>query len=101
MNNYLISIVTQPKFHFIGNDLPCFNSSLRIEIAGCRFAERQTCTLQFHSLSKNYPSTPCFWYNKGNGGVFMENWRKDARLEPIIIDLEALVPKDQPVPTNA
>ena len=24
----------------------------------------------------------------------MENWRKDARLEPIIIDLEALVPKD-------
>lgn len=24
----------------------------------------------------------------------MENWRKDARREPIIIDLEALVPKD-------
>ena len=31
----------------------------------------------------------------------MENWRKDARREPIIVDLEALVPKDQPVPTNA
>ena len=25
----------------------------------------------------------------------MENWRKDARREPIIVDLEALVPKDQ------
>ena len=24
----------------------------------------------------------------------MENWRKDARREPIIVDLEALVPKD-------
>ena len=24
----------------------------------------------------------------------MENWRKDARHEPIIVDLEALVPKD-------
>ena len=24
----------------------------------------------------------------------MEDWRKDARYEPIIVDLEALVPKD-------
>ena len=24
----------------------------------------------------------------------MEDWRKDARREPIIVDLEALVPKD-------
>ena len=24
----------------------------------------------------------------------MEDWRKDARHEPIIVDLEALVPKD-------
>lgn len=24
----------------------------------------------------------------------MENWRKDARHEPIIVDLEALVPKE-------
>lgn len=24
----------------------------------------------------------------------MENWRKDARREPIIVDLEALVPKE-------
>ena len=28
------------------------------------------------------------------GGFYMEQWRKDARHEPIIIDLEALVPKD-------
>lgn len=31
----------------------------------------------------------------------MENWRKDARREPIIIDLEALVPKGQPVSASA
>ena len=37
---------------------------------------------------------PRFWYNKGNGGVFMEQWRKDARSEAIIVDLEALVPQD-------
>ena len=37
---------------------------------------------------------PCFCYNRRNGGVFMENWRKDARHEPIIVDLEALVPKE-------
>ena len=43
---------------------------------------------------KKLPKRPCFWYNKGNGGVFMENWRKDARHEPIIVDLEALVPKE-------
>ncbi|MBQ8358892.1 MAG: hypothetical protein IJX37_03100, partial [Oscillospiraceae bacterium] len=36
---------------------------------------------------------PRFWYNKGNGGVFMEQWRKDARREAIIVDLEALVPQ--------
>ena len=24
----------------------------------------------------------------------MEDWRKDARREPIIVDLDALVPKD-------
>ncbi|WP_419046156.1 hypothetical protein, partial [Dysosmobacter sp.] len=46
----------------------------------------------FQSVKK-LPKRPCFWYNKGNGGVFMENWRKDARHEPIIVDLEALVPK--------
>ena len=28
------------------------------------------------------------------GGFYMEQWRKDARHEPIIVDLEALVPKD-------
>ena len=28
------------------------------------------------------------------GGFYMEQWRKDSRHEPIIVDLEALVPKD-------
>ena len=28
------------------------------------------------------------------GGFYMEQWRKDARHEPIIVDLEVLVPKD-------
>jgi len=31
---------------------------------------------------------------KGNGGVFVEGWRKDSRKEPVIIDLDALVPSD-------
>jgi len=43
---------------------------------------------------KNFQYVPRFWYNKGNGGVFMEQWRKDARSEAIIVDLEALVPQD-------
>ena len=34
---------------------------------------------------KELPIHPRFWYNKGNGGVIMEQWRKDARKEPIII----------------
>ena len=33
-------------------------------------------------------------YNIGNGGVFMDQWRKDARKEPIIIDIDSLVPAD-------
>ena len=43
---------------------------------------------------KKIPISPCFLYNKGNGGVFMEQWRKDARKEPIIIDIDSLVPAD-------
>ena len=34
----------------------------------------------FQSVKK-LPKRPCFWYNKGNGGVFMENWRKDANIQ--------------------
>ena len=37
---------------------------------------------------------PEYLYNGGNGGVAMESWRKDARREPVITDLDALVPKD-------
>lgn len=36
----------------------------------------------------------CFCYYRRNGGVYTEGWRKDARHEPIIVDLEALVPKE-------
>ena len=43
---------------------------------------------------KELPKRPRFCYNRRNGGCFMEDWRKDARHEPIIVDLEALVPKD-------
>ena len=43
---------------------------------------------------KKLPKNPRFWYNRGNGGVLMEQWRKDARSEAIIVDLEALVPQD-------
>ena len=45
-------------------------------------------------LVKKLPIPPRFWYNEGNGGVVMEQWRKDARSEAIIVDLEALVPQD-------
>jgi len=44
-------------------------------------------------VKKLYKS-PRFWYNKRNGGVVMEQWRKDARSEVLIVDLEALVPQD-------
>ncbi|MBO5049700.1 MAG: hypothetical protein J6C41_04660, partial [Oscillospiraceae bacterium] len=47
-----------------------------------------------HQSVKKLPISLRFWYNKGNGGVFMEQWRKDARSEAIIVDLEALVPQD-------
>ena len=49
---------------------------------------------QHFSLSKNYPNAPVSAIIEEMGGVFMEDWRKDARHEPIIVDLEALVPKD-------
>ena len=48
----------------------------------------------FYQSVKKLPIHPRFWYNKENGGVFMEQWRKDARSEAIIVDLEALVPQD-------
>ena len=43
---------------------------------------------------KKLQKRPRFCYNRRNGGVFMEDWRKDARHEPIIVDLDALVPKE-------
>lgn len=49
---------------------------------------------QHFSLSKNYPNAPVSAIIEEMGDVFMEDWRKDARHEPIIVDLEALVPKD-------
>ena len=49
---------------------------------------------QHFSLSKNYPNALVSAIIEEMGDVFMEDWRKDARHEPIIVDLEALVPKD-------
>ena len=43
---------------------------------------------------KKLPNRPCFCYNRRNGGVFMEDRRRDARREPIIVALDAPVPKD-------
>ena len=45
-------------------------------------------------LVKKLPIYPRFLYNRGNGGVFMEQWRKDVRKEPIIIDIDSLVPDE-------
>ena len=45
-------------------------------------------------LVKKLPKRPRFWYNKGNGDVIMDQWRKDARKEPIIIDIDSFVPAD-------
>ena len=56
------------------------------------------CNFQFAQLIVPYLKKlfkcPRFLYNRGNGGVFMEQWRKDARKEVIMVDLEALVPED-------
>ena len=46
------------------------------------------------SLSKSFKTVPHFCYNRRNGGLFTEDWRKGARHEPIMIDLKALVPED-------
>ena len=45
------------------------------------------------SLPKNYPTAPVSAIIEETGAVFMEGWRKDARREPIIAALDALVPK--------
>ena len=47
------------------------------------------------SLSKNYANAPVSAIIEETGDVFMEGWRKDARHEPIIVDLEALVPTER------
>ena len=46
------------------------------------------------SLSKNYPTAPVSAIREETGAFFMEGWRKDARREPIIAALDALVPKE-------
>ena len=43
------------------------------------------------SLSKNYPIGPVSGRIEETGDVFMEDWRKDARREPILVDLEVYV----------
>ena len=48
----------------------------------------------FAQLFKKLQKCPCFLYNRGNGGVFIDQWRKDARKQPIHIDIHSLVPAD-------
>ncbi|MBQ4630225.1 MAG: hypothetical protein IJB70_04480, partial [Clostridia bacterium] len=64
--------------------------SLSVQLA----KENTTHRVVFSQSVKKLPISPRFWYNKGNGGVIMEQWRKDARSEAIIVDLETLVPQD-------
>ena len=46
-------------------------------------------------LSKNFQNAPASGKMVSDAGVcFMEQWRKDSRKEAVVIDLEALVPKD-------
>lgn len=45
-------------------------------------------------LVKKLPMHLRFWYNKRNGGAFIEQWKKDGRKEIVMVDMEALVPKD-------
>ena len=48
----------------------------------------------FWQLVKELSKRPRFVYTRRNGGVFMEAWKNNARREPVIIDLDTLVPKD-------
>ena len=45
-------------------------------------------------LVKKLFKRPCFLYNNGNGGVLVEEWKKNARKEPVTTDLDTLVPAD-------
>ncbi|MBQ7491283.1 MAG: hypothetical protein IJT76_01600, partial [Clostridia bacterium] len=62
----------------------------------CKIVNRKTRRLLkggvFQSVKKLY-ERPRFWYNRSGGDV-MEEWKKDSRREPVITDLDALVPKD-------
>ena len=56
------------------------------------------CCRQCHrhclSLSKNFQYAPVSGIIEETGVFYMEQWRKDARNEIIMVDIEALVPKD-------
>ena len=56
--------------------------------------EKSVVFLRRFGLSKNYPTALVSAIIEETGVFFMEDWRKDARREPIIVDLDALVPKD-------
>ena len=48
----------------------------------------------FFSLSKNYPNAPVSCIIMETGVFFVEEWKKNARKEPVITDLDTLVPAD-------
>lgn len=46
------------------------------------------------ACQKNIPSPPFSDIMAENEGVFVEQWKKDVRHEPVIVDIDALVPAD-------
>ena len=46
------------------------------------------------SLSKNYKNALVSGIIEETGVLYMEQWRKDGRAEVVMVDMEALVPKE-------
>ena len=46
------------------------------------------------SLSKNFKLALVSGIIEETGGVFMERWKSDGRKDVVIVDLDALVPKE-------
>ena len=55
---------------------------------------RKASALRIFQTVKKLSIFPRFWYNKRNGGVVMEQWRKDARNEIQFVDIDSLVPQE-------
>ena len=84
-----------PEARSLPRDILCFREhrGLHILMIIKGYKKRNGIRRSFQ-LVKELPIHPRIWYNKRDGGFIMEQWRKDARSEIIIVDLEALVPQD-------